>query len=153
MRLAAILGTCLLLPWPCVSIGRSVQAMAIWQSKQPQENQPSNSPQHGSSAQSPTDQQKAPDQSAAPPPTASPACRENSQPGSSMKSNCKPAQSAGAKTRKHHRTHKAIAPAGTPAETGPTKTVIRNGGAADPTVDLSPDRKSTRLNSSHTDIS
>jgi len=55
-----------------------------------------------------------------------------------MKSGCKPAESTGAKTKKHHRTHKAVAPAGTPAGTGPTKTVVRNGGIADRTVDLSP---------------
>jgi hypothetical protein len=142
MRLAAILGTCLLLPWPCASIVSSVPAMGVWQSTQAQENPQSKSSPKNAADQPPIDQQEIPDQSAAPPQppsTASPACPENSQPGSSMKSNCKPAKSTGAKTRKHHRTHKAVAPAGTPAGTGPTKTVVRNGGTADPTVALSPD--------------
>jgi hypothetical protein len=52
-----------------------------------------------------------------------------------MKLDCKPAQSAGAKPKKHH--PKATVPAA-PAGSGPTKTVVRNGGTADPTVDLSP---------------
>ena len=54
------------------------------------------------------------------------------------KPDCKPAKSTGAKTRKHHPIHRTVAPEGTPGETGPTKTVVRNGSAADPTVDLSP---------------
>jgi hypothetical protein len=139
MPLAAILGMCLLLPWPRPSLVPSMRAMAVWQSTQSQENQPSNSSPQSSAAQPPTDQQKASDQSAAPPqpPAATtPPCPENS---STVKSDCKPTESTGAKTKKHHRTHKAVAPAGTPAETGPTKTVVRNGGTADPTVDLSPD--------------
>jgi hypothetical protein len=138
MRLATILGTCLLLLWPRASVVPSVRAMAVWQSTQSEENQPSNSYPQGSSAQAPTDQQKPPDQSAAPPQPPSPACPENSQPGSSVKSHCKPAESIGAKTKKHHRTHKAVATVGTPAGTGPPKTVVHNGGTADPTVALSP---------------
>ncbi len=49
-----------------------------------------------------------------------------------MKSDCKPPATPANKTRKRH--HKAVAPAGT----GPSKTVVRNGGTTDPAVDLSP---------------
>jgi hypothetical protein len=138
MRLAAILGACLLLPWPCAGIAHSLHAVAVWQSTQPQD-QPSNSPPQSSPAVPALNQQRNSDQSpVAPPPpeAATPPCPENSQPGSTVKPNCKPAASSGAKTRKRH--HKAAPPAGTPAQTGPTKTVVRNGGTADPTVDLSP---------------
>jgi hypothetical protein len=137
MPLAAILGMCLLLPSSEARVAPLVRASAVWQSTPSQESQPSNSSPQSSDAQPPTDQQKAPDQPAAPtqsPTPSAPACPENSPAGSSTKSDCKPSQSTGVKTKKHHGTRKAVAPAGT----GPTKTVIRNGGTADPTVDLSP---------------
>jgi hypothetical protein len=138
MPLAAILGMCLLLSWPSANIPSSVPTMAIWQSTQSQDSQPSNSSQQGPASQPPTDQQKASDQPATPPPppaaTTQP-CPENSQPGSTVKSDCKPAQSTGTKTKKRH--HKAVAHA-MPAGSGPTKTVVRNGGTSDPTVNLSP---------------
>jgi len=141
MPLATILGMCLLLPWLHKGVVASAGTMAVWQSIQSQENQPNNSSPQGSSAQPSPDQQEIPDQSATPPQmpaAATPPCPENSQPVSNTKSDCKPAESVGAKARKHHRTHKAFVPVGTPAETGPAKTVVRNGGTADPTVDLSP---------------
>ena len=125
-----------LLPWPHASLVASLHAVAALQSAQGQD-QPSNSSQQNSPAPPPTDQQETRDQSTAPPQPpagASPPCPEKSQPGSTAAPDCKPAESTGAKTRKHRRTHKANAPAGT----GPTKTVVRNGGTADPTVDLSP---------------
>jgi hypothetical protein len=136
MPLAAILGVCLLLAWPQASL--VVPATAIWQSAPSKENQPSNSPAQSSSAQPATEQQKGPDQSTAPsqPPTAAPVCEENSQPGSTAKPNCKTAQSS--KTKKHHETHKAVAPAApAPAGTTPEKKVVKNGGTDEPTVDLS----------------
>jgi hypothetical protein len=123
MPAAAVLGMCLLLPWLSANIVLSVPEIAVWQSTQSQENQPSNSPEQGSLGQPPTNQQKASDQSVTPPQPPSIAnqpCPENSQPGSSTKSDCKPPASTGAKTKKHHRT------------------VVRNGGTADPTVALSP---------------
>jgi hypothetical protein len=141
MALAAILGVCVLLPWSQARVALSVRAMAVWQSTQSHENQASNSSSQSSSAQPSTDQQKAPDQSAAPPQppaAAGPPCAGNSQPGSSTKSDCKPAESSGTKTKKRHRTQKTVSPAATPADTGHTKTVVRNGSTADPTVDLSP---------------
>jgi hypothetical protein len=134
MPLAAILGMCLILSWPRASIMSSVPGMAIWQSTR-QDSQPSNSSPQGSTALPPTDQQ-APDQSATPPKPPAATDRPCPEPGSSLKSDCKPAESTGTKTRKHH--HKAVAPAATPAKSGPTKTVVRNGGTADPTVNLSP---------------
>ena len=135
MALATILGIFLLLCWPRADVLSSMPAIAVWQSPQAQESQPGNSSQ---AAQPATDQQKAPDQASAPqsPPAASPSCPDNSQTGSSVKSNCKPTASTGAKTKKQ--AHKAVAPATAPTGSGPTKTVVRDGGTSDPTVDLSP---------------
>jgi hypothetical protein len=136
MPLAAILGVCLLLLWPQANI--VLAATADWQSAPSKENRPSNSPAQSSSAQQATEQQKTSDQSTAPsqPPAAAPGCQENSQPGSTAKPDCKPKQSA--KTKKHHETHKAVAPAApAPAGSTPEKKVVRNGGTDEPTVDLS----------------
>jgi hypothetical protein len=135
MSLAAILGMCLLASWPSAS---SLPVL-IWQSNQSQDSQPSNSSQQDPSAQPPTDQQNAPDEPVMPPhpPAATtPPCGENSQPGSSTKSDCKPTESPATKRKKHH--HKAVAPAAIPDGSGPQKTVVRNGGTSDPTVNLSP---------------
>ncbi|SRR5208282_413130 len=135
MALAPIVGIFLLLSWPCASVP-SPPEMAVWQSTQVQESQPSNSSQAAKPA---TDQQQAPDQASAPPQSPAPAgppCPDNVQTGSSVKSDCKPSASTGTKTKKHH--HKAVAPTTAPTGSGPTKTVVRNGSAADPTVDLSP---------------
>jgi hypothetical protein len=139
MALAAILGFCVLLPLSQARVLLPVPTMAVWQSAQSHENQSSNSSSQSSSAQPSTDQRKTPDQSATPPQppaTAVPPCSENSQPGSSTKSDCKPAESSGAKTKKRHRTQKTVSPAATPADTD--HTIVRNGSTADPTVDLSP---------------
>ena len=136
MPLAAILGVCLLLPWPQANL--VAPATAVWQSAPVKENQPSNSPAQSSSAQQATEQQKGPDQSTTPsqPPAAAPSCPENSQPGSTAKPDCKLKQST--KTKKHHETHKAVAPAApAPAGTTPEKKVVKNGGTDEPTVDLS----------------
>jgi hypothetical protein len=134
MALAAILGICLLLS--STSIAPSVPAMAIWQSTQAQDSPPSNSSQQGSASQPPTDQQKAPDEPATPPAATTQPCPENSQPGSMVKSDCKPAESTGTKTKKRH--HKTVAPAATHTGSGPTKTVVRNGSTSETTVNLSP---------------
>src|ERR1039458_5483311 len=118
MPLAAILGMCLLWFWPIANFVSSVPAIAISQSTQ--------------------DPQKAPDQLATPPQPPAPVtqpCPQNSQSGSTVKSDCQPAKSSGAKSKTRH--HKAVAPAGVPAGTGPPKTVVPNGGTADPTLDLS----------------
>src|SRR5579863_2616186 len=136
MPLAAILGVCLLLPGPQASI--VVAATGLWQSAPSQEDQLGNSSPQGSPAQQATEQQKGADQSSAPAqtPAAAPDCRENSQSGSTAKTDCKPKQSV--KTKKHHETHKAVAPAPpAPAGTTPEKKVVQNGGTAEPKVDLS----------------
>jgi hypothetical protein len=136
MPLAAILGVCLLLPWPQANL--VAPATAVWQSAPVKENQPSNSPAQSSAAQQATEQQKGPDQSTTPsqPPAAAPSCPENSQPGSTAKPDCKLKQST--KTKKHHETHKAVAPAApAPAGTTPEKKVVKDGGTDEPTVDLS----------------
>ncbi len=135
MALAAILGIFLLLSWPCASIA-SVPEMAIGQSTDPQQSQPVNSSQ---ASQPASDQQKPPEQASAPqsPTAGSPSCPDNSQAGSNAKSDCKPPASTGSKTKKHH--HKAVAAAAPPAaRSDPPKNVVRNGGADDPIVDLSP---------------
>jgi hypothetical protein len=136
--LAAILGMSVFLPWPHATIARSSLVMAVWQSTQSQASDPS--PKDSSGPPS-TDQKKTPDQSAAQPQgpaAATPTCPENSQPGSSTKSDCKPTPTAEAKTKtkKHPRPHKAVAPV-EPTE-GPPKTVVPNGGTDEPTVNLSP---------------
>ena len=143
MTLAAILGLCLLLPSWEAAIARYLSVTNVSQPTQSQKDQPSDSPSQSSAGAPPTDQQKTPDQSAKSPdqPTAPP-CPDNSQSASGTKSSCKSAQSNAAKPKKHHPVHKAVAPAATPATTPatgtPPKTVVRNGSAADPTVDLSP---------------
>jgi hypothetical protein len=142
MSLAAILGLCLLLPSWEAAITLSVPAIVMAQSAPPQKSQPGDSSFQRTSPQPPTDQQKAPDQTAQQP------CPDSLQPPPGAKSDCKPAES-NAKTKKHHRAHKAAVPATTPAAAGPTKTVIRNGSEADPTVDLSPTpspQEASRLN-------
>jgi hypothetical protein len=144
MTLAAILGLCLLLPsWEAAN-ARYLSVTNLSQSTQSQKDQSSDSPSQSSVGAPPTDEQKTPDQSAKSPDqsTATPPCPDNSQSASGTKSPCKSAEPNAARPKKHHPAHKAVTPAVTPAATpatgGPTKTVVRNGSAADPTVDLSP---------------
>jgi hypothetical protein len=120
MALAAILGMCLLLFWPRTGSALAVPAMR--QATQSQDSQPSNTPKQQGATSTPA-------ASTAP-------CPETSKPGSSVKPDCKPVQSTGTKTTKHH--HKTVAPAGKPAGSGPSITVVPEGSAADQTVDLSP---------------
>jgi hypothetical protein len=145
MPLAAILGVCLLLPWPQASI--ALPAAAVWQSAPSKENQPNNSPAQSSAAQQATEQQKGPDQSTTPsqPPPAAPSCPENSQSGSTAKPGCTPAKPAATKTKKHDRTQKTSK--GAPSETGRPKTpsgaspqtkVVPNGSADDSSPNLTP---------------
>ncbi len=144
MTLAAILGLCLLLPSWEAAIARYLSVTNVSQSTQSQKDQSSDSPSQSSVGAPPTDEQKTPDQSAKSPDqsTATPPCPDNSQSASGTKSPCKSAEPNAARPKKHHPAHKAVTPAVTPAATpatgGPTKTVVRNGSAADPTVDLSP---------------
>lgn len=134
MFLAFIFATCLL---PYASIIPSVHAMATLQSGQAQEQTSSSSPQ-SSPAQPPADQPAVHDQSTPPQPPTTPPCPEKTQPGSTARPDCKPAEPTGAKTRKHRKSHKTIPPADAPADAGPTQKVVKNGGAADLVVDLSP---------------
>jgi|SRR5579872_2241191 len=139
MALAATLGMCLLLSWPHSGIAPAALVRADWRSTQASENQSGNSSQQDSAASPVSDQKKNVNQSATPPQTPSAVHQpspENSQPGSSVKSDSKPAQSTAAKSKKQH--HKTAAPAATSAGSGPTKTVVRDGGTSDPTVTLSP---------------
>jgi hypothetical protein len=88
----------------------------------------------GQSAEPPAaDLLKNPDQPVSPQQTpASAPCGESAQPGSTTHPPCTPAPPTVAKIKKHGRAKKVAAP---PAA-GPTKTVVRNGGTADPTVQL-----------------
>jgi hypothetical protein len=115
-----------------------VHANAVGQDARPQENQPS---QQNSAAPESSDQQKTPGQSTAPKAADSPPGSQVSQTDSSQhgsiaktKTDDESKKSSKTKSKKHRRTPKVGAPAG--AE--PTKTVVRNGGTAEPTVDLSP---------------
>jgi hypothetical protein len=140
MFLAAILGACLLFAGPCANFVPSAHASVVLPFTQHPESPQSNSSSQNSSDQPSTNQQKPPDQStsSSQPPAANTApCTQSSPSGSTPKSDCKPAKSTAAKTRKHRPTPKPVVPAGTPGATGPTKTVVRNGGTADPVVDLS----------------
>jgi|SRR5580692_2470258 hypothetical protein len=139
MPLAAILGLCLLLPsWEGVN---ALLAVSVVQSTSSQSSETSNAASQNSVGTSPANQQKSPNQSPASPQpsTSTPTCPDNSQPAVGTKSDCKTSDSKGVKSKKHHRAHKAITPAATtPPPGGPAKTVVRNGGEADPAVDLSP---------------
>lgn len=134
MTALRILGTFLWLLRPPGSTAPAAHAIAFWQAVQPQQNEPNASSQQSSAAPQPPDQQETPAKPAPQPPTAaSPLCPQNSQPGSTVKADCTPQKANGARTRKH-KTHAAEVP----AATGPTKTVVRNGGTPEPTIDLSP---------------
>jgi hypothetical protein len=126
MRLAIIVGMFLL---SSRTLGHSVPVAAgvILQAAQSQGSAPASSSPQDSATQSPTDQQK----TANPPQPAATPCPNNSQSGTTAKSDCKPA----AKIPKHRKT---TAPA--PATTGssPGKTVVRNGGTGDSSVNLAP---------------
>jgi hypothetical protein len=128
MRLAAIVGMCLLL---IRAPGKSapVAAIVVLQVTQSQDSQPDNSTP--STTKQATDQQKNADSGTSSPQAATEPCPENSQSTATAKSDCKPAT----KIRKHR---KPVAPAQTNTAPGPTKTVVRNGGANDSSVKLSP---------------
>jgi hypothetical protein len=112
MRLVAIVGMCVL---AICALGNSapVAAMVVLHVTQSQDNQPDNSTP--STAKQSTDQKKNADSATNSPQAATAPCPANSQPTSTAKSNCKPAT----KTGKH-------------------KTVVRNGGTNDSSVNLSP---------------
>lgn len=127
MRLAIIVGICLLsLSTPGHIV--PVSAGVVLQAAQSQDSPPVSPSPEGSATQSPvTDQRK----TANPPQPATTPCPNNSQSTSTAKSDCKPA----AKTRKHR---KPAAPAQTTTGSSPSKTVVRNGGTGDSSVNLEP---------------
>jgi hypothetical protein len=138
MRLAAILGTCLLLSWPCVGMLRSAHLANVWQST-PQENAQNNSSQHNPADKPPADSQEPAKQSATPPAPAAPAiCSDKLQSGSNVKPDCKPKTSKTTKAKTRHRTQPPTTPAATTPPGTPTKTVVRNGSEDEPAMDLSP---------------
>jgi hypothetical protein len=127
MRLAAIVGMCLL-TFCAPGNSAAVAASAALQATQSQSNPSSQS----ATAASPSDQQEAADPANLPQPaTATAPCPNNSPSSSTVQSDCKPVT----KTRKHR---KPIVAAQTPAQSGPTKTVVPNGGTDDHSVNLSP---------------
>ena len=135
MPLAIILGLILLSPSSEASIACSMSPMGVEQiTPSPLQNSETGNSALQNPSTQPGEQQESPAQPAQAPQSSVQPCPGNSQP-TGTKSDCKPAAS---KPKKHHQTHKAVAPAATPAPEGPAKTVVRNGSAADPTVDLSP---------------
>jgi len=142
MFLAATLGACLLLAGPCANFVPSAQADVVWPLTQHPESPQSNSSSQNSSDQPPTSQQETADQSTSSSQSSAATtapCPQGSPTGSSPKSDCKPAKSTVAKTRKRRPAPKPVVPSETAGATGPTKTVVvRNGGTADPAVALSP---------------
>jgi len=128
MRRAAIVGMCLL---SICALGNRVPvaAFVVLHVPQSQDNQPDNSTP--STAKQPTDQQTNTDSGTSSPQAATERCSKNSQSAATAKSDCKPVT----KTRKHR---KPVAPEPTNTTSGPTKTVVPNGGANDSSVNLSP---------------
>jgi hypothetical protein len=127
MLLAFILGVFLLLPGVRTSAGVAVQATTTPQATPGQQPDATNP--------SPSDQQKAAVPIVTPPsPKASQPCTNNSSSGSNVKSDCKATASTRAKTRKR----KTAAVAESSGKTSPPKTVVKNGGTTETTVDLSP---------------
>lgn len=126
MRLAIIVGMCLL---SLRTLGHSVPVAArvILQAAQSQDSAPASSSPQDSPTQSPTDQQKTPN----PPQPSTTPCPDNSQSVSAAKSDCKPA----VRTRKRR---KPAAPAQASTGSSPGKTVVRNGGTDDSSVNLAP---------------
>ena len=126
MRLAIIVGMCLL---SLCKLGQSVPIATgvILQAAQSQDSPPVSPSPQGSAMQSPTTDQK---NANSPQPATTP-CPNNSQSASTAKSDCKPA----AKPRKHR---KPAAPAQTSTGSSPSKTVVRNGGTDDSSVNLAP---------------
>lgn len=137
MSLAIILGIFLLLPGVRARAGLAGHATATPPQAMPaqESDQPSHASQRDATSPSPSDQQKAADSTVTTPsPKTSKPCTKNSSPASNVKPDCKATASTRAKTKKHQ----AAAPAESSGKTGPPKTVVRNGGTADPTMDLSP---------------
>lgn len=127
MRPANIVGMCLL-SLCTLGHGVPVSAGVVLQAAQSQDSPPVNSTPQGSATQSAIpDQHKTAN---SPQPATTP-CPNNSQSASTAKSDCKPA----AKTRMHR---KPPAPAQTTTGSSPSKTVVRNGGTADSSVNLEP---------------
>ena len=126
----------MLLLWPRADIVPSVSAASVWEVTGT-EGQSSNSSSQSSSAPASNAPQKAPDQSTRPKPAACPknSSPSSSTPGSTTKTGCK--RTAATKPKKDRASDKTASPASPPGDT-PSKTVVRNGGAEDPPVDLSP---------------
>ena len=129
MRLAAIVGMGII---SICAFGKSrpVSAPIVLQATAPQDNELGNSTPQSSAAHSATDQGAA-GRADSSPQTGTAPCAENSQSTSTVQTDCK----AAPKTKKHR---KLVAPAQTTTGSNPSKTVVRNGGADDPRVSLSP---------------
>jgi hypothetical protein len=107
---------------------------------QPQDKLAANSSSGGPASPSQSNQQKDSDQSTAPqqPAAAVPPCPESSGSGAQPKSDCKSAQAAGTKTKKHHRTSKSDAPSANPGKADSQPNVVKNGSVPDPETTLAP---------------
>src|ERR1700683_3218981 len=118
MPLAIILGLILLSPSSEASIACSMSPMGVDQiTPSPLQNSETGNSALQNPSMQPGEQQKSPAQPAQAPQSSVQPCPGNSQP-TGTKSDCKPAAS---KPKKHHQTHKAVAPAATPAPEGPAK--------------------------------
>ena len=136
MSLALIVGMCFLLPW--AQAAPSVGAAML---SQPQDKPAANSSSGSPASPSQPNQQKGSDQSTAqqqPPAAAVPPCPESSGSGAQPKSDCKSAQAAGTKTKKHHRPAKSDAPSANPEKADSQTKVVKNGSEPDPATTLAP---------------
>ena len=138
MPLAAILGVCLLLPWPQASI--VLPATAVWQSA-PVERESTEQFTRAKFRSATGD--RAAKRSGSVNHTVATASRSTGCPAEFAarfeRETRLQAEAIRTKTKKHHETHKAVAPAApAPAGTTPEKKVVKDGGTDEPTVDLSP---------------
>ena len=143
MRLVIVFAASLLTAWRCGTPALAMRPEATGQATQ--QNQQTSSPQEGATAQPP--------QSSSPSaPPAAGSGSENLHAGTVAKPEGNLAKPVAAESGKHRHSHKK-APAAAPSDSGAAKTVVRNGGEADPDLDLStglsPQQAATQLNSTN----
>jgi hypothetical protein len=131
MTLALILGVCSLLAastsnWP---VGR---ASLVFQVAPQQNVPPSEAPQN---PVQPAEQKPGPLPKQTPPATSAPSVEKTPSASQSQKTKTKTAAASKLVPKKRRPRKKLVTP---PASDGPTKVIVKNGGASDPTVQLSP---------------
>jgi hypothetical protein len=137
MMLIAILATSLLgQPYARIS---TVLMEAVTASQTTSQEQAGSAP---SAPQSQAKQEDGSNQSSKPKETPGPTEPEKAPPCTAATSDCKPTQSRGCKGRRHKGKPRAATsaegPAPAPSDNGPAQKIVRDGGATEPVVELSP---------------